>query len=81
MVMKMIPACLKFGIYEMSLSGTIIDRHECTVCNGAGCPYELTPAQPGICGQCFGTGLTPVNGAFDLSESVCTRCEGTGRIR
>jgi DnaJ-class molecular chaperone len=73
-------ACLMFGIYEKR--NGIIDRRECSVCHGEYCPYTIEQTQHGACPSCFGTGFAPV-AVFDLrdsDDSICTHCQGTGRI-
>jgi DnaJ-class molecular chaperone len=74
-------ACLWHGIYERTDTG-IIDRHECSVCKGDSCPWMVDEPHPMACSNCFGTGMAPA-AIFDLeerSESVCSHCQGTGRV-
>jgi DnaJ-class molecular chaperone len=83
MVSEPVPVCLRYGIYAMGLNGNIIDRRECSVCDGDRCPYEMSTPQTGVCPQCFGTGLTPVSASRDMldgEDSVCVRCEGAGLL-
>lgn len=83
MTNELVPVCLRFGVYEMGLNGKIVDKRECTVCHGDSCPYEVGEPVHGVCPQCFGTGLTPVDGKFELmngADSSCVRCGGAGRL-
>lgn len=76
-----VAVCLMFGIYDRNSVG-MIDRHECSVCHGDRCAYQVEDGRHGACPHCFGTGMAPY-GVFDLenrSEAICTHCQGTGRI-
>ena len=61
-------ACLMFGIYGKNASG-IIDRQECSVCNGDRCPYTVEEVQHRACPHCFGTGMAPA-AVFELQNQI-----------